>query len=161
LFAARLCERLGLDVISVATVAEAVDGADIVTCITTATDPILRSEDLAPGMHVNAAGSNSAARAELDAAAIRRAGRIFVDDVAQARLESGDLIRAYERNALNWAAVHPLADVVAGLTPGRRSLEDITLFESHGLALWDVALAAEVYERAQEQNVGDIVAFLE
>ena len=160
-FAARLGERLGLDIVPAATVPEAVDGAGVVTSITTATDPILRGEDLAPGMHVNAAGSNSAARAELDAGAIRRADRIFVDDVAQARLESGDLIRAYERNALNWAAVRPLADVVAGLTPGRRGPEDITLFESHGLALWDVALAAEVYERAEEQNVGDLLTFLE
>jgi ornithine cyclodeaminase/alanine dehydrogenase-like protein (mu-crystallin family) len=153
-FAERLGERLKLNTWPAATPREAVSGADIVTTITTSSDPVFDGNDLGPGTHMNAAGSNSAIRAELDVTAIRRANRIFVDDVEQARIESGDLVRAHERNVLNWAQVRPLADVVAGVYVGRTSPDDITLFESHGIALWDIALAAEIYERAQARSMG-------
>jgi ornithine cyclodeaminase/alanine dehydrogenase-like protein (mu-crystallin family) len=49
--------------------------------------------------------------------------------------------------------------VVAGIHPGRTSSEEITLFESQGLALWDIALAATVYERARDANIGDMIEF--
>jgi ornithine cyclodeaminase/alanine dehydrogenase-like protein (mu-crystallin family) len=77
----------------------------------------------------------------------------------QARSESGDLVRAHERNALVWATVRPLADVVAGLTPGRANAQENTLFASQGIALWDIALAATAFERAAAQGRGDEVDF--
>jgi ornithine cyclodeaminase/alanine dehydrogenase-like protein (mu-crystallin family) len=152
-------EQLDLAVVPAETAQAALMGADIVATATNATDPVFDGNDLAPGTHVNAAGSNAAIRAELDATTIRRADAIFVDDIEQAHIESGDLIRAYERNALNWGSVRLLADVVAGRYPGRTKTSDITLFESHGIALWDLALAAEVYERAQAQDTGTLVDF--
>ena len=158
-FAQLMHEQLGLTISPVDTPQAAVSGADIVTTVTTSSEPVFDGNDLAPGTHINAAGSNSAIRAELDAIAVRRANAIFVDDVEQARIESGDLIHAYERNALNWSSVRPLSDVVAGRNAGRSHTEDITLFESHGIALWDLALAAEVYERAQTRNLGSLVDF--
>jgi ornithine cyclodeaminase/alanine dehydrogenase-like protein (mu-crystallin family) len=157
LFAERMAAKLGLSVVPVNNPGEAVVGADIITTITSAAEPVFSGEDVVAGMHINAAGSNSAIRRELDTTAVRRADRIFVDDLVQARIESGDLIYAQERNTLNWARVRPLADAVAGLTPGRRTPDEITLFESHGIALWDIALAAEVYERATSEGVGTLV----
>lgn len=141
--------------------AAALDGADIVTTITTAREPVFDGTDLDAGVHINAAGSNGALRAELDLTTIRRADHIFADDVIQARIECGELIQAYERNAFSWERLRPLADVVAGVTIGREDPEEITLFESHGIALWDVALAAEVYERAEEQGRGTLHEFAE
>jgi ornithine cyclodeaminase/alanine dehydrogenase-like protein (mu-crystallin family) len=158
-FAQQMHEQLDLAVVPAETAQAALMGADIVATATNATDPVFDGNDLAPGTHVNAAGSNAAIRAELDATTIRRADAIFVDDIEQAHIESGDLIRAYERNALNWGSVRLLADVVAGRYPGRTKTSDITLFESHGIALWDLALAAEVYERAQAQDTGTLVDF--
>ena len=158
-FAERMAARLGLQVQAVDAPEAALDGADIITTITTARAPLFKGDLVQPGVHINAAGSNAAIRAELDAEAVRRATAIFVDDVQQARFESGDLVQAYQRNALAWERVRSLADVVAGLLPGRRTSEDITLFESQGIALWDVALAAVVYERARERGVGQEVAF--
>ena len=158
-FAERMAARLGLQVRAVDAPEAALDGADIITTITTARAPLFKGDLVQPGVHINAAGSNAAIRAELDAEAVRRTTAIFVDDVQQARFESGDLVQAYQRNALAWERVRPLADVVAGLLPGRRTSEDITLFESQGIALWDVALAAVVYERARERGVGQEVAF--
>jgi ornithine cyclodeaminase/alanine dehydrogenase-like protein (mu-crystallin family) len=60
---------------------------------------------------------------------------------------------------LDWARVRPLADLVAGVTAGRQSADEITLFESHGIALWDVALAAVAYERARAQGLGHEIDF--
>ncbi len=156
-FAARLGERLGLAVRAVSTAREAVVGADIITTMTSAREPAFDGGDIGAGTHINAAGSNSVARSELDRTAVRRADRIFTDDLIQARSESGDLIMAAERNALNWARVRPLADVVAGLTPGRGSPQEITLFESQGIALWDIALAALALERAEAANLGSLI----
>jgi ornithine cyclodeaminase/alanine dehydrogenase-like protein (mu-crystallin family) len=158
-FAERMGQRLKLDVRAANDPRTALTGADIITTVTTSSDPVFDGNDLMPGAHINAAGSNSAIRAELDAVVVRRANRIFVDDIEQARIESGDLISAHERNALHWAQVRPLADVIAGVCAGRTSPDEITLFESHGIALWDVALAAEVYERAQAQNAGQMIEF--
>jgi ornithine cyclodeaminase/alanine dehydrogenase-like protein (mu-crystallin family) len=110
-------------------------------------------------MHINAAGSNSVARSEIDRTTIQRVTRIFTDDLMQARSESGDLVMAYERNALVWEQVRPLADVIGGVTVGRASPNDITLFESQGIALWDIALAATTYERALASNVGLNIPF--
>lgn len=158
-FATRLQAQVGIAVLPVATPTAALDGADIITTMTSAREPVFDGNLLREGMHINAAGSNSAAKAELDPVAVGRCTRIFADDVEQARLESGDLILAYERNALNWGRVRPLGEVVAGNLPGRTTPTDITLFESHGLAIWDVALAGVVYERALAQNRGTLVEF--
>jgi len=137
-FAARMRDYLGIAVQAVASPEEALDGADIITTITNAREPLFDGRLISDGTHINAAGSNAAIRAELDHHAIRRADAIFVDDVQQARFESGDLVQAYQHNALAWERVRPLADVVAGLTPGRLMPDAITLFESQGIALWDV-----------------------
>jgi ornithine cyclodeaminase/alanine dehydrogenase-like protein (mu-crystallin family) len=158
-FAQLMSERLGLNIVPADTPHTAVTGADIVTTITTSSEPVFDGNDLTPGAHINAAGSNSAIRAELDTIAVARANAIFTDDTEQARIESGDLIRAYERNALNWASVRLISEVVAGRCIGRTGVEDITLFESHGIALWDLAVAADVYERAQARDLGTLVEF--
>jgi ornithine cyclodeaminase/alanine dehydrogenase-like protein (mu-crystallin family) len=158
-FATRMSQRLNLQVQPVNTPQEAVSGADIITTITTARSPVFDGNDISAGVHINAAGSNSIARAEIDHRTIRRANLIFTDDLMQARHESGDLVMARERNALAWEQVRQVADVVAGIHPGRTSSEEITLFASQGLALWDIALAATVYERARDANIGDIIEF--
>ena len=64
-------------------------------------------------------------------------------------LESGDLIEPVEAGVLDWLEVHELQDVVAGGLRGREADDDIVVFKSNGLAAWDVAIAAEVVERAR------------
>ncbi|MBI3695621.1 MAG: ornithine cyclodeaminase family protein [Acidobacteria bacterium] len=123
-------------------------GCDIAITATTARDPVLLGEWLGPGAHINAVGSNHARRQELDAAAVAKAGLVVADSVEQARMESGDLIAAFERDAGSWDRVVELADVVAGKHHGRRSDDEITLFKSNGLALEDIAVAGYLYEQA-------------
>jgi ornithine cyclodeaminase/alanine dehydrogenase-like protein (mu-crystallin family) len=143
----------------VATPAEAVRGRDIVITMTNAAEPVFDGKLLEPGTHVNAAGANVRINRELDEIAVTRAGMIAVDDLGAAELECGDLAWPIEKGLLSWSKVKELGDIVAGLMPGRRAPDEITLFESQGLALEDVAAARLVYERALERGIGTPLPF--
>ncbi|MBI4392081.1 MAG: ornithine cyclodeaminase family protein, partial [candidate division NC10 bacterium] len=131
-----------------------VEGADIVTTMTTAKAPVFDGRWLEEGTHLNAAGSNFPQKQEIDKAAVTAARRIVVDSKEQAQIECGDLIAPISRGLLSWDQVHELGEVVAGKIPGRERPEDITLFESQGLALEDMAVAAVVYRKALREKVG-------
>lgn len=146
--------QLGVEFVPVASGREAVRGADVLIVLTTAREPVLLGDWLEPGQHVNAAGSNYADKQELDDEAIRRADVITADSVEQAKIESGDLIASVDHGRIAWEQVLGLGDVVAGKRPGRTSPEQITLFESQGLGVQDLALAARVYRAARERGLG-------
>ena len=153
-FCQEMSAELGIPVRPAAAPEEAARGQDVVITMTTAREPVLQGEWLAPGTHVNAAGSNSLLRRELDDAAVRRADLIVVDSRQQARLECGDLLGPAERGLVDWDQLVELADVVAGQGAARRGREEITLFESQGLGLEDVTVAMRVYERARAAGLG-------
>ncbi len=152
-FAERIGERVGVPVEPVDN-AQVVGEADIVITATNASSPVLEGVWLKAGAHVNAIGSNSLLRREIDMEAVRRADAIVVDDREQSALESGDLQEPIERGIVDLARLPELGDVVAGGQSVRGSDSDITLFESHGIGLWDVALATQVYRAAVEQGRG-------
>ena len=152
-FAERISERAGVPVEPVDN-AQAAGEADIVITATNASSPVLEGAWLKAGAHVNAIGSNSLLRREIDFEAVRRADAIVVDDREQTALESGDMQEAIERGIVDLARLPELGDVVGGGESARGSDEDITLFESHGIGLWDVALATHVYRAAVEQGRG-------
>jgi alanine dehydrogenase len=134
--------------------AAAVRDADVVTTITTAAEPVLLGAWLKAGTHVNAAGSNHANRREIDAELVRRSSIIAVEDAAQAKVESGDLLFAEREGTFEWPRAVRFADIIAGTIPGRTSPEQITLFESLGVGLWDVASAKHIYARCLETGRG-------
>ncbi|HZR97564.1 MAG TPA: ornithine cyclodeaminase family protein [Chloroflexota bacterium] len=161
-FAEQLTQELGVPARPASAPEEAARGQDVVVTITTARDPVLRGEWLEPGVHVNAAGSNSLLRRELDDEAVQRANLIVVDSRQQARIECGDLLSPAERGIVEWDQLVELADVVAGTGRRRTSRDEITLFESQGLGLEDVATAMRVYERARAESIGqDLDLFAE
>ena len=153
-FAKRMSERLGIAVGPVSSASECAEGVDVLVAITNSVEPVITGDMLAPGMHVNAAGNNSWLKRELDTAAIAKCGVVVVDDVEQAKYECGELMRAAETGRFSWDNAIPIHDVVAGNRQGRGSPEQITLFESQGLALEDLAVADIVYKRAKEQGAG-------
>ena len=148
---AAFCERTGAE--PGESHREAASG-EIVATITSSRDPVLRGEWLAPGTLVVAAGANVVTRRELDNAVLERASFVCCDWLAQAKLESGDLVEPIAAGVLDWLEVHELHEVVAGETPGRQSDADIVVFKSNGLAAWDVALGAEAVRLARERGVG-------
>ncbi len=152
-FAERIGERVGVPVELVDN-AQVAGEADIVITATNASSPVLEGAWLKAEAHVNAIGSNSLLRREIDMEAVRKADVIVVDDREQTAIESGDLQEPIERGIVDLARLPELGDVVAGGQSVRGSDSDITLFESHGIGLWDVALATHVYRAALEQGRG-------
>jgi alanine dehydrogenase len=127
---------------------------DVVVTVTNSPDPVLRGEWLRAGALVCAVGANDGRRRELDNVVLERAAFVCCDSLEDAKLESADLIEPVESGVLDWLEVHELQEVVAEELAGRQSQEDIVVFKSNGLAVWDVAVAAAVVERARAAGVG-------
>jgi ornithine cyclodeaminase/alanine dehydrogenase-like protein (mu-crystallin family) len=144
-FAEKMGARLGLKIEPVESAQAAVEGSSIVVTITNAKDPVVLGEWLEPGCHVNAAGSNHARRRELDGHAVERAALVTTDSIEQARIESGDLVLAAEEGKFDWDRAVELGAVAAGRGPGRALSDQITLFESQGLAAQDLIVAEAVW----------------
>ena len=153
-YAIEMTERLGLEVVPVQSAHAAVSEADIVVTITSSRTPVLYGEWLEPGMHVAAAGGADPYVSELDSAGVERADLIVVDDRSQAQIEAGELMMPASRGLLIWERTRELWQVVGGQVTGRENAEDVTLFKSLGMALWDVASAKVVYDRAVEEGMG-------
>jgi ornithine cyclodeaminase/alanine dehydrogenase-like protein (mu-crystallin family) len=150
-----LCARLGLWVLPVDSPEKALEGADLVTTMTSSTKPVFDGSLLRPGMHVNVTGSNSLLKREVDDTTFARADLVTVDSLASVPLESGDLLPPLQKGVIYPEALIELGQVVAGRHVGRTNAEQITLFKSHGIALEDIALAAKVYQKATEQSIGE------
>lgn len=158
-FARRESLRYEVAVTAVAEAREAVEGADIVCTVSGASQPILMGDWLQPGAHINAVGACSPRARELDGAAMARAS-LFTDRSESVFAEAGDLLLAMEEGAVSRdVEVGELGQVLAGTLPGRGHLDEITLFESLGLAVEDLAAAHEVHERAREQDGGTLVSW--
>jgi ornithine cyclodeaminase/alanine dehydrogenase-like protein (mu-crystallin family) len=157
-FCTEMSQRLDVPVEPADAPEATVKGVDVVVTATNAREPLFDGNWLEPGAHVNAIGSNALIRREVDDTTVRRSALIVVDSKEQARLECGDLLGPLERGLIHWEQVRELGDVVAGLMPGRRQAADITLFESHGLAIWDLAAGMAVYDAAKAKGIGREIA---
>ena len=103
---------------------------------------------LRAGQHVSLMGADGPGKAEIAVEELARV-RVFCDDWEQAS-HNGDLVHAVEAGALSREDVTQLGDVLAGTADGRRSPDDITVFDSTGLAIQDLAVALAALERADE-----------
>jgi len=127
--------------------------ADVISTATSSKEPFLRPEWIKVGTHINLIGSNVVSRAEAFPETIGMASLVVTDLKEQAMFESGDLIRAVEKGFLKWDSVRELWEVVLGNVKRVRD-DEITIFKSHGIALWDVALAKKIYEKAVKRGIG-------
>lgn len=159
-FCREMTNLLKIEVVPVAHAQEAVEGADIVITATSAREPVLFGEWLAPGCHINAIGSNWASRRELDATTVHYCSVIVTDSQEQARAEAGDFILADEEGVFDWGRVHELAEVVGAGHVVRSTAEEITLYKGLGIALEDVVTAAHVYHLACQRGVGEQLKLL-
>jgi ornithine cyclodeaminase/alanine dehydrogenase-like protein (mu-crystallin family) len=153
-FAERESRRFGLAIETVDTPERAVRDADLICTTTAARDPILEGAWLAPGAHVNAVGACFKDARELDTEAVRRA-RLIVDRRESALAEAGDFLIAKREGAIGDDHIAAeLGEVLNGSVPGRRGPDEITLFESLGIAVEDLAAAHVILENARSRGSG-------
>jgi len=158
-FCTRMGAKLGVDVVAAASAEEAVRGSDLVGTVTTAAKPLFAAEWLAAGVHINAAGSNALIRQEIDEATVRRCDLIAVDSVEVALREAGDLFPLLEKGRLHAGQLVPLGQIIAGAHRGRPDAASVTLFESQGMAVQDLALAVRVLALASARGLGQGLPF--
>ena len=152
-FCGRMSEATGVAVVP-ASAEEAVRDSDLIGTVTTAAQPLFEAEWLAPGTHINAAGSNALIRQELSEATLKQAALIAVDAVPTALAEAGDLLPLLEKGRLHARQMVELGDIIVGKHKGRVSADQITIFESQGMAIQDIAVALRVLKAAREAGLG-------
>jgi len=153
-FCRRLSEQTGIAVVPALSAEDTVRGSDVVGTVTTAAQPLFEADWLESGAHINAAGSNALIRQELSEATVRRCAVIAVDSVPTALAECGDLLPLLEKGRLHERQLLELGDVIAGRRAGRESAGQITLFESQGMAIQDLAVAWRVVQAAETRGLG-------
>lgn len=158
-FCQRLSEQTGVAVVPAESAEEAVRGSAVIGTVTTAADPLFDADWVELGAHINAAGSNALIRRELSEATVRRCDRVVVDSVPTALAESGDLFPLLEKGRLHERELVELGDIMVGRRTGRDSDEQITLFESQGMAIQDLAVALRVVMRAEAEGSGQSLPY--
>jgi ornithine cyclodeaminase/alanine dehydrogenase-like protein (mu-crystallin family) len=138
---------------------DAVRGADVICTVTQSAMPVLSHEWLAPGVHINAVGACFPHTRELDTETVVRSS-FFTDRRESCENEAGDYVIPLQEGAISDGHIRAeLGEVLAGTGPGRTSPQEITVFESLGLAVEDLAAAEYLMCRAREAGAGTTVEF--
>lgn len=132
---------------------DVVPGADVVVCQTIGAGPVVRDEWIKPGTHIAALGADLAGKQEIESAICKRA-RIFVDDIRQC-VPDGEINVPLKQGVITERDIAgEIGEVICGKKKGRTSDQDITLFDSTGIAIQDSATVPLEYERAVKAGVG-------
>lgn len=155
-------ERLAAEwplAVAVESAEEALRDADVVCTVTSSVEPVVLGDWLKPGAHVNAVGACFPHARELDGATMARA-TLFTDRRESCEKEAGDYVLAVAEGAIQEGHIRAeLGEVLAGVHPGRTSEDEITIFESLGLAVEDLASAEYLMRRAAETGTGTTLEF--
>lgn len=152
-FAEEVSRSLGVEVRPTPNIEECVKGADVVCTTTPSRSPIVMRDWISPGTHINAIGADAPGKQELDPAILKSA-TIFVDDLEQAS-HSGEINVPLRQGIISLSDVRgEIGEVVAGKKPGRTSDAEITVYDSTGLSILDVATGELVLRKAEREGVG-------
>jgi len=132
---------------------ETVRGADVIVTVTPARSPIIKDDWIVPGTHITALGADKKGDQEIEGAILARA-RIFVDDIRQCRTDGEINVPLSEGLITEADIAGEIGEVITGAKPGRTSDDEITVFDSTGIALQDSATVPKEYERAVAAGVG-------
>ena len=158
-YAEEMGKQLGIEIKPMVDVGKVIKGADIVVTVTTARGPIVMDEWISDGMHINAIGADAPGKQELDPEILKRA-KIVVDDLKQA-LHSGEVNVPLSEGIIARGDIYAeLGEVITGKKPGRASRDEITIFDSTGLAIQDIATDWKVYQKAKKMGKGREVELL-
>ncbi|HHV78395.1 MAG TPA: ornithine cyclodeaminase family protein [Firmicutes bacterium] len=132
---------------------EVAAACDVVCTITPGYDVVFWKKDLRAGQHINAVGADAPEKQEFEAEALKEV-KLYVDDMEQA-CHSGEVSGPLEHGVIGRDHIRgTIGQIVAGKVPGRQSADEITMFDSTGLAIQDIATAAYLYEKARREKVG-------
>jgi ornithine cyclodeaminase/alanine dehydrogenase-like protein (mu-crystallin family) len=137
----------GIPAVPAVTADHAVAGADVVVTVTASSEPLFGAAVVGDRTLLCAVGATKYDRRELGADVIVRCATVVCDDVAGSRVECGDLIDAAQRGEFDWDRAIELGELLAGKVCVARAGEAPVLFETQGVAIQDVAVAALAYER--------------
>ena len=133
--------------------------ADILVTTTPSRSPVVKNEWISEGTHINAIGADAEGKQELDPEILKRA-KIVVDEMEQA-IHSGEINVPFKSGIISENDIHgELGEVITGTKPGRESKDEITVFDSTGLAVQDIAVAGEIYRFALKHDLGRMVKFV-
>lgn len=131
--------------------------ADVIITATPSTEPVLMRDWVRPGTHISCVGADMEGKRELDPALMVRA-RVYVDDRTQS-MSAGECEMPVKEGAISAEdIIAELGEVIAGTAEGRTSDEQITVFDTSGIAIQDLAASKIAYDRAVERGIGTRVA---
>lgn len=145
----------GTEIIGVDSSDEAIENADVITVVTTATSPVFDGEKVKKGAHINGVGSYMKHMQEIDEYIISKADKIYLDSKEAVLSEAGDFIIPIQKGIITEDIITgELGQVISKTIEGRQSENEITLFKSVGIAVQDVVTAYKIYEKALKNKVG-------
>lgn len=163
-FAERMKNELGDQFkfnISVSNTAEeAIDKADIITAVTTATNPVFDGKLVKPGAHINGVGSYTPQMQEIDPYILMNADKIYVDTLDGVLSESGDFIIPIDQAIFSKDRIKgELGQLIMKEISSRESQSEITFFKTVGSGVLDIITAKRIYDKAKVMNIGEIIEF--
>ncbi|MFW9804195.1 MAG: ornithine cyclodeaminase family protein [Candidatus Thorarchaeota archaeon] len=153
-YAKEMAESLGIEVNAFSDVGDVVRDVDIVVTVTPSREALVKSDWIGEGVHINAIGADGPGKQELDPKIVANADKIVVDSLVQCR-RIGEIQHALAQNLITEDNVHAeIGQILIGDKSGRESDEEVTMFDSTGLAAQDIAAAYLVYKEAKEKGLG-------
>ncbi len=151
------CKKLGFEgeILS----AEEVCDCDVLTTTTPSRKPVVKESWIKEGTHINAIGADAPGKQELEEAILKKA-KIIVDDIEQT-MHGGEINVAISKGIITKEDIYgTLGEIIIGKKAGRRIPEEITVFDSTGLAIQDIIVAGLVFEKAKKERVGQEIDLL-
>ncbi len=163
-FADRMKEKLkfkpSIKIAAVLSSKEAIDGADIITTVTTSMQPTFDGKLVKKGAHINGVGSYTPVMQELDEWTLFNADKVYVDTRDGVLNESGDFIIPMKEGKFTRDIVTgELGEVILGKVPSREKYDEVTLFKTVGSSVLDIVTSRRIYEKAMACGIGQVIEF--
>ena len=156
----KYAKKFNVKIMAVSNADEAIEHADIITAVTTAKKPVFNGKGVKKGAHINGVGSYTPDMQEIDEYILLHADKIYVDTRHGVLSESGDFIMPMEKNKFKEESITgELGEIIMGKVPSRDNDEEITFFKTVGSGVLDVVTSRRIYEKALENNAGQIIEF--
>jgi ornithine cyclodeaminase len=150
-----IAERFETNLVKARSSDDAIDEADVITTVTTTTNPVFDGKRVKQGAHINGVGSYIPFKRELDEAIMMRADRIFIDNMDAIMSEAGDILIPMGEGKFKKEDISgELGDLILGKVEGRTSHDQITVMKTVGFATLDIVMANKVYNKALQMGIG-------